>query len=262
MISASQSSLPCLMASAMHSRSTSTRTKVRSFRSSIETGATTKPRWSSATTRPSATRRESASRSVEKLTAYISRSASNRSLAPGFSVQLMMSVRIRCSTSAARVSPAALSLSRIRVVLGGCPQHIMGCSPQTRADLRKNQTMSDDWTSIRPGEGALESGAMPAASAPKPAILDRLTARSMGCRVRVERLGKKVACEVNDCLRRSERGARSPDRTHLSLPELHELLADERKISVQVITHIRCGDPYPLAAGIHRNLPHLPPPVR
>jgi hypothetical protein len=46
----------------------------------------------------------------------MSRSPSNRSFAPGFSAQLMMSARIRCSTSAARVSPAGLS--RIRVVLG------------------------------------------------------------------------------------------------------------------------------------------------
>lgn len=75
-------------------------------------------------------------------------------------------------------------------------------------------------------------------------------------------LWKKVACEVNDGLRRGERAARSPDRTHLGLSELHELLADEWKISVQIITHIRCGNPCSLAAGIHRDLPHLPPPVR
>jgi hypothetical protein len=80
--------------------------------------------------------------------------------------------------------------------------------------------------------------------------------------VRVKRFGKKVNCEVNNCPRRRKGAVCSPDRANLSLPELHELLADKGKISVQVIPHVGRRDPHSVVAGIHRNPPHLPPAMR
>jgi hypothetical protein len=88
-----QASPPFAIERRSASDSISMRVWVRSIRSGMESGLARKPRWSSATTRPAAIRRESASRTAARLTPKRLLMIEMLSFSPGRIRQLTTSAR-------------------------------------------------------------------------------------------------------------------------------------------------------------------------